>query len=235
MVILGIDTSSTDLSVCLCVDNSPVSTVNRYVRNSHAEHITQAVKVALDLGGIAAEEVTHVAVSVGPGSFTGLRIGLSFVKGFCMMTERKVFPLSSLMTLAHAAGSHLRHKKIFTALDARQGRVHWGGFVFNGDNGNKMQRLTGDRLSSPEELMKELSSDDILVTDAMGYSRSTVFEAFTEKAKVISAENSALTRGISCAAIALENINNESVWIPAQNVTPNYLQMSAAEEKKTCN
>ena len=248
MVVLGIDTSSTDLSVCVSADNAPLSIINRYVRNSHAEHITQAVKLALELGGADVGDVSRVAVSVGPGSFTGLRIGLSFVKGFCLMTERKVLPLSSLMVLAHAVSYH-RHKtscrqerKIFTALDARQGRVHWGSFVFGNNTGDSgvsekatLQRLTDDCLAPPGGLLDALSPDDILVTDTMGYPRSTVFAAFDGKARIVSAEKSALSRGLSCAALAFGSINDESLWLPAREIAPNYLQMSAAEEKITCN
>jgi len=247
MTVLGIDTSSTDLSVCLSIDGSPLSTVCRYVRNSHAEHITQAVKLALNLGGIDADSVTHIAVSVGPGSFTGLRIGLSFVKGFCMMTERKILPLSSLMVLARSVGCRQRGQKIFTALDARQGRIHWGSFII--DDNASIQRLSDDRLSPPEELLNELSPDDLLVTDTMGYSRSTVFNIFKDKPEfagancvrpqgkvygnynIIEADKAALQRGLSCAAFAFDARHDESVWKQAQEITPNYLQMSAAEEK----
>jgi tRNA threonylcarbamoyladenosine biosynthesis protein TsaB len=243
MNILGLDTSSTDLSICLCADDAPVSTVSRYVRNSHAEHITQAVKLALDLGGISADQITHIAVSAGPGSFTGLRIGLSFVKGFCLMAERKVLPLSSLMVLAHAVAVNRRchNKKIFAALDARQGRVHWGSFICDGNDGAqsgyppKLRRLADDRLSSPDELMEELSSGDILITDTMGYQRSTVFDMFEGRAEIIRAEKSALSRGLSCAAIAFDQHSGGSCWLSAGEVVPNYLQMSAAEEKRAWN
>jgi tRNA threonylcarbamoyladenosine biosynthesis protein TsaB len=232
MIILGIDTSSTDLSVCLSIDDSPVSTICRYVKNSHAEHITQAVKLSLELGGVDVNDVKHIAVSTGPGSFTGLRIGLSFVKGFCMMTERKVIPLSSLMVLAHAAGrGDNQGGKTYTALDARQGRIHWGGFV---RTGAKIQRLTDDRLSLPEELLGELTPNDILVTDTMGYQRSTVFEMFAGRADIINAEKSSLNRGHSCTSLAFDNINNDALWFPANQIVPSYLQMSAAEEKKAC-
>jgi tRNA threonylcarbamoyladenosine biosynthesis protein TsaB len=232
MIVLGIDTSSTDLSVCVCVDGSPVSSICRYVRNSHAEHITQAVKLSFELGGIGADDVTHIAISTGPGSFTGLRIGLSFVKGFCMMTGRKTIPLSSLMVLAHAAGSGHNNKKIYTALDARQGRVHWG--CFSVDDSANIKRLAGDRLSPPNELFNELSPEDILVTDTMGYQRSTVFDMFAGKAKIIRAEKSSLQRGLSCALLAFGSISNDEMWTPAQLIVPNYLQMSAAEEKASC-
>jgi len=230
MIVLGIDTSSTDLSVCLSIDDSPVSTVCRYVRNSHAEHITQAVKLSLELGGIDVNDVTHIAISAGPGSFTGLRIGLSFVKGLCMMTERKVIPLSSLMVLAHAVSSGNRqYKKIYTALDARQGRIHWGSFINDGNG--MIRRSADDRLSSPEELLNELTPDDLLVTDTMGYQRSVIFDMFKDKTNIINADKPPLQRGLSCASLAFANINNEHLWQSAQHIIPNYLQMSAAEEK----
>jgi tRNA threonylcarbamoyl adenosine modification protein YeaZ len=238
MNVLGIDTSSTSLSVSLCVDGSPVSVIDRYVKNSHAEHIAQTVAMSIAMGGIEANDVARIAVSAGPGSFTGLRIGLAFVKGFCMAAEREVLPLSSLFVLAHAAvhGGFCNHERVFTALDARQGRVHWGGFVCEGCD--RIRRLTEDRLSLPEALRDELSPDDILITDTMGYPRSTVFGAFEGTARIVNAESSPLRRGLSCAAIAFDRIdggkdnNDEFFWRPASQIVPNYLQMSAAEEKR---
>ena len=242
MIILGIDTSSTDLSVSLCVDGVTLSSVDRYVKNAHAEHIAQTVTTALNLGGVDVNDVTHIAVSIGPGSFTGLRIGLSFVKGFCMSAERTVLPLSSLFVLAHAAAGYdcRQSQRIFTALDARQGRVHWGSFVYNRDDGKKnIRRLTEDRLSPPDELLGELSQNDILVTDTMGYQRSAVFGAFADAAQIVDAQKSSLRRGLSCASIAFDNIVNrdnyskdEFHWLSASHIVPNYLQASAAEEKR---
>ncbi len=245
MIILGIDTSSTDLSVSLCIDGVVLSSVDRYVKNAHAEHIAQTVDTALNLGGVDVNDVTHIAVSIGPGSFTGLRIGLSFVKGFCMFTERAVLPLSSLLVLAHAVGCRggCQSQRIFTALDARQGRVHWGGFTYNRDNDDRSQpcirRLTKDRLSPSDELLGELSQNDLLVTDAMGYRQSAVFDAFAGAAQIVDAQKSSLRRGLSCASIAFDNIVNgdnrdkeEFRWQSASQIVPNYLQASAAEEKR---
>jgi tRNA threonylcarbamoyl adenosine modification protein YeaZ len=239
MIILGIDTSSTDLSVCLSVDGSVRSTVDRYVKNSHAEHIAGAVAAVLRMGGVEAGEVTHIAVSIGPGSFTGLRIGLSFVKGFCMESERRVLQISSLFVLAHAAAGcgFGSPQRIFTALDARNGRVHWGGFSCDGSGGRtNLHRLKEDCLSSPEELLSELSQNDLLVTDAMGYGRSSVFGAFAGAAQIADAGKATLRRGLSCAAIAFDNIHNAArgdglAWLGASQIAPNYLQMPAAEER----
>jgi len=227
VIILGIDTSSADLGVSVASNDSPMSSVCRYVRNSHAEHITQAVKGALDLAGVSASQVAKVAVSAGPGSFTGLRIGLSFVKGFCLSDERGVLPLSSLMVLAHAAGAH-HNGRIFAALDARQGRIHWGSFSC--DNGC-ISRIGDDRLSAPQELLEQLQPNDLLVTDTVGYSRSTVFGQFDGKAKIIDAQKRALSRGLSCAVLGFHSLGDESLWRSGCEAVPNYLQMPAAQEK----
>jgi len=227
VIILGIDTSSADLGVSVIKDGSPLSSVCRYVRNSHAEHITRAVKTALSMAGVSISEVKHIAISIGPGSFTGLRIGLSFVKGLSLCDEVKVIPLSSLMVLAHAAGSHYKGR-IFTALDARQGRIHWS--FFNCDHGD-ISRLGGDILSPPEELLTQLTPNDLLVTDTMGYSRSTVFHQFNGKAHVLDAQKMALQRGLSCAVLGFYNIDKEPLWLCGSGIVPNYLQMSAAQEK----
>lgn len=230
MIILGVDTSSIDLGVSVIKDGCPLSSICRYVRNSHAEHITQAVKTALSMAGIDISEVKRIAISIGPGSFTGLRIGLSFVKGLSLSDDVKVIPISSLMVLAHAAGVNY-NGRLFTALDARQGRIHWG--FFHCDHGN-ISRLGDDCLSSPEELLSILKPDDLLVTDTMGYSRSTVFGQFNDKARIVDAQKTALQRGFSCALLGFNNINNEPQWLCGSEIVPNYLQMSAAQEKLCC-
>lgn len=225
--IIAIDTSSTELSVCLSSDGVILSSVCRYVKNSHAEHITQAVTTALALGGVGANDVTHVAISTGPGSFTGLRIGLAFAKGFCTMTSRRVLPLSSLLVLAHAAGFRGDgDKKIFVALDARQGLIHWASFEWSSQK--KLRRLSDDNISDPKILLDKLNDDDILITDTMGYSRSTVFEMFADKCQTVSVQDLNLDRARSCAALAFEKIEDESLWQDANGIVPDYLQPPAA-------
>ncbi|MDR0307317.1 MAG: tRNA (adenosine(37)-N6)-threonylcarbamoyltransferase complex dimerization subunit type 1 TsaB [Chitinispirillales bacterium] len=224
---MGIDTSSADLGVSVAAYGSPLSSVCRYVANSHAEHITQAVKTTLDLAGVNISQINRIAVSAGPGSFTGLRIGLSFVKGLSLNSDVKVLPLSSLMVLAHAVNCHTQ-RRVFTALDARQGRIHWSSFICSK---GIISRLTEDRLSAPEELINELKGDDLLVTDTMGYTRSTVFGRFDGKTEIIDVSKNSLQRAVSCAVLGFYRLDEKSLWKRGSEVVPNYLQMSAAQEK----
>ncbi|MFP4012711.1 MAG: tRNA (adenosine(37)-N6)-threonylcarbamoyltransferase complex dimerization subunit type 1 TsaB [Chitinispirillaceae bacterium] len=225
--VLGIDTSSTDLGVGLYHNKTAQASVCRFVRNSHAEHITQAVRMVFQLSGISADQITHVAVSVGPGSFTGLRIGLGYVKGLCLFGDQKVLPLSSLHVLAHSVGAQAG-KRVFTALDARQDLIHWASFE---SEGATMIRLGEDRLTSADELLASISSDDLLVTDTMGYTRSTVFSQFEGKVEIRPAEKVPLQRGLSCCAIASCRLEDDTLWHNAGDILPNYLRLSAAQEK----
>lgn len=225
--VLGIDTSSTDLGIGLYHNGAAQASVCRFVRNSHAEHITQAVRMVFQLSGVSADQVTHIAVSVGPGSFTGLRIGLGYVKGLCLFGNQKVLPLSSLHVLAHAVGAQAG-RKVYTALDARQNLIHWASFE---SDGTTMVRLEEDRLSSAEELLESISSNDLLVTDTMGYTRSTVFSRFDKKVEIRSADKVPLQRGLSCCAVASSRLENAALWQNASVILPNYLRLSAAQEK----
>ncbi len=225
--VLGIDTSSIDLGIGLYKDNSPQASICRYVRNSHAEHITNAVKMVFELGGISARHISHIVISNGPGSFTGLRIGLSFVKGFCIGTTTRILSLSSLHVLAHAVGGE-PGRRIFTALDARQNQIHWAGFK---SSAKGVERIFSDQLSSADELMNVLSPEDLLVTDTMGYAKSTVFQQFIGKAELHQVENSHLQRGLSCAAIGKLYLDMENKWTDAMVLEPNYMRSPAAQEK----
>jgi tRNA A37 threonylcarbamoyladenosine modification protein TsaB len=160
-----------------------------------------------------------------------------------MAAERAVLPLSSLLALAHAASAgcycpNPLPQKIFTALDARQGRIHWGCFIRDGGAKN-IRRLTNDRLSPPKELLDNLAKDDILVIDTMGYRRSAAFGVFAGAARIVDAQELSLRRGLSCASVAFDSIVNrdnydseEFHWRPASQIVPYYLQASAAEEKR---
>ncbi len=228
--VLGIDTSSTDLSIALFKDGRPAASVSRFVPNSHAEHITQAVTMILKLNNISPEEITHIATTVGPGSFTGLRIGISFVKGFCRGQSIKVVPLSSLHIMVHQfrAGSGA---KVFSAIDARRDEIFWASFSCS--KKGLLNRTTPDSLSSIDSLLDTVAADDIIITDTMGYTRSTVFEPLGEYTNHFPVESFPIHRGFSAAKIANNLIDNKDVWINASELQPQYLRLSSAQLKAT--
>jgi tRNA threonylcarbamoyladenosine biosynthesis protein TsaB len=217
--VLGIDTSSADLGVGLYCDGRPAASFARYTKNSHAEHIAQAVSTVLAGGGADAGAITHVAIAVGPGSFTGLRIGIAFVKGFAFAAGVHVLPVSSLRVLAHAVSPC--RGGIVAAIDARRDEVFWARFTAAEEG---LERRTGDALTSRTEFAGALHADDLVVTDTMGYAASTVFGFLATRRGVYPVERHPLQRGLVCAAIGSSKTDMADSWKKAGEVLPSYMR-----------
>jgi tRNA threonylcarbamoyladenosine biosynthesis protein TsaB len=228
--ILGIDTSSVELCIGLAKDNQPVMAVSRYLRNSHAEHITQCIDFLLETNKLSAQDIGCAAIAVGPGSFTGLRIGIAFLKGFFFGREAKALPLSSLESMA---GSwHVSGRNVVAASDARSNEVFWARFSL--ENGI-VTRMTDDVLSAADDFKSCLAADDIVVTDTLGYAKSTVFGFLSGRPDTYSVEKYPLSRGMSCAMIAASRINASELWRNPSDISPVYMNTSAAEKKQKQN
>ncbi len=218
--ILGIDTSSVDLGIGLYNGNDAVASYSRFVRNSHAEHIAQVVSMMLSVNNVKPHDVKHIAVSVGPGSFTGLRIGLAFVKGFCFGRSVSILQVSSLEVLAYAAQTY--NGRVLSAIDARNGDVFFGVFTCR----QAIVSRTGeDTAVSLDTLKNNIQQDDIIVTDTMGYSKSTVFTSLPAGVTVLPVEQYHMQRGAVCAAIGARKLNDTSLWTNDTTIVlPNYLR-----------
>ena len=225
---LGIDTSSIELGIGLASDGCPVMAVSRYLRNSHAEHISQAVDYLLAANKVKPSEISHAAIAVGPGSFTGLRIGIAFLKGFLFGRDGRVLPVSSLESMAGAWHAH--DALIVCASDARNGQVFWARFE---KRDGAMARLSDDVLSTVEQFKQAVSNNDIVITDTLGYARSTAFDFLKGRTSVFPVERFPLQRGLSCAMIAGLRNGDSAGWTTAENIVPRYLSEVQAEKKRT--
>jgi tRNA threonylcarbamoyl adenosine modification protein YeaZ len=217
--ILGIDTSSTELGIGLGRGDETVASYSRYSRNSHAEHIAQAVSLVLENNRLAPGDINRVAVVAGPGSFTGLRIGLAFVKGFCFGSAVRVLPLSSLMVMAAAAAGP--EGPIVAAIDARRDDVFCARFERKGKN---VKRETEDALLPVAGFKALLRAGDTLVTDAMGFAGSTVFNFLRGRPGLFPVEQYPPQRGLAAVALAAGMRDGAGAWQDAAAVLPAYLR-----------
>jgi tRNA threonylcarbamoyladenosine biosynthesis protein TsaB len=223
-VILGIDTSSTELGIGLFKDDQAIASYSRFIKNSHAEHITQAVTMLLNSCALEPAAITHIAVSEGPGSFTGLRIGMAFIKGFCALSGVRVLPVSSLFILAHGAGVSVKGN-IVAAIDARRDEVFCARFRRENKN---IIRETDDGLIEAAGFRALLREGDCIVTDTMGFERSTVFGFLAGAAGHFPVERFSFCRGLSCAATGAAQIDNSELWKNPVDVLPRYLRAFSA-------
>jgi tRNA threonylcarbamoyl adenosine modification protein YeaZ len=154
--ILGLDTATWKASVGLRLDGETVAEKSRAADGSHAVSLLSLIEEVLRDGSCTVRDLDAVAVSGGPGSFTGLRIGLSVAKGLAYATGARLIAVSTLEALARTV-AHL-DARICPVLDARKGELYAA--CFQSSNG-LLQRLTDDRLLTPEELLSLLDASNL--------------------------------------------------------------------------
>ncbi len=126
MNVLGIETATSVCAVAVCRNSTIPAFQEQDVPNTHSERLLPMVDGVLKQSEIIVSELDAVAVSIGPGSFTGLRIGLSVAKGLVFSTKSKLVCVSTLEALAYMAAEDglASTARILSVLDARRDRVY---------------------------------------------------------------------------------------------------------------
>jgi len=123
---LGIETATSIASVGIVVEDQIAAERAVPMRGSHARTLLPLIDATLQAAGLQLSDIELLAVSIGPGSFTGLRIGLSVVKGLALATGIPVVGVPTLEAYARAAGPRLG--LVCPVLDARKGEVYGATF-----------------------------------------------------------------------------------------------------------
>ena len=103
MRLLALDTATETCGIALLVDGGIQAELNFFHGQTHAKHLMSGVEAVLELTGVPLNDIDGFAVTRGPGSFTGLRIGISTVKGLALAMGKPVVGISSLDVLARQA------------------------------------------------------------------------------------------------------------------------------------
>ncbi|MEA3504823.1 MAG: tRNA (adenosine(37)-N6)-threonylcarbamoyltransferase complex dimerization subunit type 1 TsaB [Bacteroidota bacterium] len=143
-LILSIETSTSILSVALARDGKVLEFKEVDGRNSHSEYITLFIEEVLKLSGVTLNELDAVAVSGGPGSYTGLRIGVSTAKGLCYSKDIPLIAVSTLKSIAFATADKYKddEKAVFCPMiDARRMEVYAA--LFDNEN-NEIREIAAD-------------------------------------------------------------------------------------------
>ena len=155
MNILGIDTSTKRLCLGIINHKGRIVEYNLDSEIRHTEILLPMIKKALKRLRLCLSEVDYFAVGLGPGSFTGLRIGLSTIKGFALALQRPVIGLSTLDILAsNALTLALNNKVICPLIDARRNLLFSA--LYDVGLNNKLRRMSPYLLINIEELFKRV-------------------------------------------------------------------------------
>lgn len=151
MRILAVDTATRSCSVALADGDAVLAEVTIRIQQTHAKHLMGMIDTAIGLSGTPFSDIDGFAVTRGPGSFTGLRIGIATVKGLAAASGKPMVGVSTLETLAMqvACPSCL----ICPLLDARRGEVYSSRYRYR--NGC-LERLRDEGVSTPEKAIEDI-------------------------------------------------------------------------------
>ena len=162
MLVMGIDTSTMQGGVALLSGQGVISEYTLNIKATYSERLLPLIERALQDAGITLGHVEGFAVAVGPGSFTGLRIGLSTAKGLVVAGGQPLVGVSTLEAMAWTL-PFCAHQ-VCPILDARKGEVYCALFRHEGD---RLIRLTDDAALAPEVLASHIQQPTVFLGDGL--------------------------------------------------------------------
>ncbi|MDR7869417.1 MAG: tRNA (adenosine(37)-N6)-threonylcarbamoyltransferase complex dimerization subunit type 1 TsaB [Tissierellaceae bacterium] len=158
MRILGLDTS-TMMTTCAVIDDEKV--LGEYSLNqdmTHSEKLVPMIKVILDNLNLKIKDIDLYGVALGPGSFTGLRIGAATMKSFAHLFDKPIVGISTLEALAY----NLPYNEIVVPMiDARRNRVYTG--IYTWEDGILKELMAPDVIEIDELILKLKDFDEVVV------------------------------------------------------------------------
>ena len=227
MLILAFETSAKACSVAIHDGQKLLAESYQNTGLTHSQTLMVMAEDLLKSCAKTASDVTHLAVAAGPGSFTGVRIGVAGAKGFAWGAELPVYGVSTLESMALSLGAFEGY--VCCCMDARRKQVY--NAVFLAENG-ALTRVSEDRAISLEDLKNELEHIDgpvYLVGDGAELTHKTLGADLPEL--ILPPEHRRQQRASGVALAAIEAMNRGESADGAA-LQPNYLRLSQAERER---
>ncbi|GLO60291.1 tRNA threonylcarbamoyladenosine biosynthesis protein TsaB [Vibrio sp. MACH09] len=161
--ILALDTSTENCSVALLVGNT-CYTRSEVSPRGHTQKILPMVDEVLSEAGLTLNDVDALAFGRGPGSFTGVRIGIGIAQGLAFGADLPMIGVSTLKTMAQATYRKQAKASVACAIDARMSEVYWGRYQRQ-ESGDWIA-IDEECVIAPENLLSQVESDDVTWTQA---------------------------------------------------------------------
>lgn len=230
MKILAFECSAKQASVAIAENEKILSEFYSNVGLTHSQTLMPMAEAALGACGLTTQDIDGFCVASGPGSFTGLRIGMSAVKGLTIAGSKPCVGVSTLFAMAHC---NLSFKGIIAAcMDARCNQCYCGLFLSDGE---KITRLSEDMAIPLAEFcdkINEATAKEGLPALIMGDGSPLLYKGFGDKLQnaMLAPDGSRYqsARGVAAAALS-EFINGNTV--SSAELLPIYLRLPQAERE----
>ncbi len=226
MLIFGLDTSGSSLGVSIVEDD--VVKFEAVVKNkmTHSENILPLTNEAFSYLKLSPSDIDCYALTVGPGSFTGVRIGVSFVKGMANAHNTLCYPINALYALAKNIGFF--DGVICAIQDARRGQVYCAMFDGTADE----QLLQNDALKLEDFIQKAVDMESqkpmLFVGDGVPVYKQKIQEILKDRAKFPPAH----MQYVRPCVLALMAQKDKQNAVFAKDVHPLYLRAPQAERER---
>ena len=227
MLLLAFETSAKAASVALFEGDRLLGESYQNTGMTHSQTLMVMAEDVLKTAGKTAREVEAVAVAEGPGSFTGVRIGVAAAKGFAWGRELPCCGVSTLEAMALGLGMYEGY--VCPVMDARRSQVYNALFYVNRGT---VERIAPDRAISLEELGNELNKLEksiFLVGDGSDLCYNTLSEAVPNL--ILPPEHRKHQRAVGVGLAAIRKLAAGEICDGAA-LTPNYLRLSQAERER---
>ena len=225
MKILALETSAKSVSCAVVESGAPLASAYQCTGLTHSRTLLPMVDAMLKNAELTLDEIDAIAIAAGPGSFTGLRIGIAAVKGLAWAADKPCIGVSTLEAMAENV-SHI-DGLIVGAMDARRSQVY--NAVFEAKDGGALTRLCADRAIALEELASELSGEARRIT-VLGDGGALCQRYLAERGVSCSLAPAALLyQNAAGVGLAAERAYARGEAVSAQELLPVYLRPAQAE------
>lgn len=179
MIILGIETATPHGGLALLDDTKPIAVWSHWRGRGHSQHLTTTLQRMLEASNLTTASLGAIGVSIGPGSFTGIRVGLAVAKGMAYALGIPVVGVNTLDALAHRAGGGLAFAGLAASawmvpvLDARRGAVYAAAYNVGAGFGPQLTARVAGFSAPVGEFADELRARIEAVESAAGSNAST--------------------------------------------------------------
>ncbi len=221
--IFALDSSTKFSGACIMQDRTIISEEHCDTGLTHSQTLLFLAQRVFEKAQLSPSDIDICAIVSGPGSFTGLRIGLALAKGLFFSSSTLMTPVSTLHAIAACSGIH---GTVVSALDARRNEVYWAAFSCD-EHGT--HRLTDDAAAPVSELSSFLQSATSPVF-FLGDGAYLCYDTFGDYSCVQRRDNTQVLP-IARGAAVLAGESDSELILP-KNTTPRYLRLSQAERER---
>jgi len=223
-LVLALESATAALSVALLRGHELLDEIAA-AEGPAAATLLPAVDALLERAHVAVTDLDAFAISIGPGSFTSLRVGIATLKGLAFGSDVPVLAVSTLAALARAAGP--TDRLVVPLLDARRGELYAAGYAA----GAGWETVVPEGVYTPEALTARLTTPCVLVGEGAALCGDAIAARLGgDVERLPPPEGNARARYVGALGVVqLER----GAWLSAAQLAPHYLRRAEAEVKRT--